>query len=74
MEPGRSCSAYDGEEEEEEEDPTAGWFDVKYCRLRDDVPAEEQLFDDLSVKDHAGGRQPDRAVDVVVGGGGGFVS
>ena len=31
-------------------DPTAEWFDVKYCRLRNDIPLEKQLFDSLSVK------------------------
>ena len=40
----------DDDDGDDDEDPTAGWFDVKYCMLRDDVPVEKQLFDDLSVK------------------------
>ncbi|KAL7526539.1 hypothetical protein ACHAWF_001806 [Thalassiosira exigua] len=31
-------------------DPTAAYLDVKYCRLRPDLPAEDQRFDSLSVK------------------------
>ncbi|KAL3805972.1 hypothetical protein ACHAW5_002508 [Stephanodiscus triporus] len=31
-------------------DPTAGWFDVRYCRLRHDVPREGQLFGDAIVR------------------------
>lgn len=37
-------------DEGEAEDPTAEWFHVKYCQLRNDIPTEKQLFDSLSVK------------------------
>jgi hypothetical protein len=40
----------DSDEEGEADDPTADWFDVKYCQLRNDIPIDKQLFDSLSVK------------------------
>jgi len=35
---------------DDQEDPTVEWLDMKYCHLRKDVPVEKQLFDALSVK------------------------
>ena len=32
------------------DDPTAEWLDIKYCHLRNDIPMEQQLFDSLQVK------------------------
>lgn len=32
------------------EEATSKWLDIKYCHLRTDVPVEKQLFDSLSVK------------------------
>jgi predicted sulfurtransferase len=46
----RCVKQEDGDEGREAKDPTAEWFDVKYCQLRNDIPIEKQLFDSLSVK------------------------
>lgn len=44
------CLKTDNDGEEEMEDPTKEWLDMKYCHLRKDIPEEKQLFDSLFVK------------------------
>jgi hypothetical protein len=37
-------------DDDRERDPTAGWLDMRYCRLCNDVSVKEQLFDVASVR------------------------